>query len=148
MLEDDTQEEGYRIAFIGERKKIFDLPFSIPSAIFGPFYFLYRKDWSLSIVLLICYFASHVYMIQNSITDDIGLFLRLIINIIYAFLFNNRYLSLVDKKIDYIKKTNPKKTKAELIEECKRQGRTLNIFVVLIVIILYVAGIVLLRQAK
>ena len=144
----EKEQEGYRIAFIGERKKAFDMPFSIPSAIFGPFYFLYRKDWSLSIILLICYLASHVYMIHNSITEDIGLLLRLIINIIYAFLFNNRYLSLVDKKIAFIQKTNPDKSKAELIEECKKQGRTLNIGIVLIVFILYVMGIILLNQTK
>ncbi len=147
-MQEEKIQEGYRIAYIGERKKAFDMPFSIPSAILGPFYFLYRKDWSLSIVLMICYFASHVYMIQNSITDDLGLLLRFIINIIYAFLFNNRYLSLVDKKIAFILKTNPDKTKAELIEECKKQGRTLPIGVVIIILILYITGIVLLKQAK
>jgi hypothetical protein len=147
-MQEEKIQEGYRIAYIGERKKAFDMPFSIPSAIFGPFYFLYRKDWSLSIVLMICYFASHVYMIQNSITDDLGLLLRFIINIIYAFLFNNRYLSLVDKKIAFILKANPDKTKVELIEECKKQGRTLHIGIVLVIMILYVIGIVLLNNAK
>ena len=148
MSKKEREENPFEIAFIGKRENYFQEPFSIPSAIFGPFYFLYRKDWTLTVIIMICYFASHIYMLYNSITEDIGLLFRLILNIIYGFLFNSHYLTLVKKKVEWIKETNPNDTEKELLEKCKKQGGTLPIGFVILAVILYIIGIILLNQTK
>ena len=130
-----TSEQDYINAYIGNNAFI-NLPFSIPAALLGPFYYLYKKMFSIGIILIIIYIASYIYL-----SEDLGLILRLIINIILAAKFNSKYREDVEKRIQLIKNQNQNATSTELLEICKKKGQPLSIGILIIIIILYFTSI-------
>lgn len=130
-----TSEQDYIDAYIGNSALI-NLPFSFPAILLGPFYYLYRKMFSIAIILIILYISSYVYL-----NEDLGLILRLVINIVLAFKFNKKYKEDVEKRIKIIKIQNQNATSTELLDICKRKGKPLSSGILFIVIILYFASI-------
>ena len=130
-----TSEQDYINAYIGNNAFI-NLPFSIPAALLGPFYYLYKKMYSTGIILIILYIASYIYL-----NEDLGLILRLLMNIILAIKFNKKYKDEVEKRIQLIKNQNQNATSTELLEICKKKGQPLSIGILFIIIILYFASI-------
>lgn len=138
-----TSDEDYIKAYIGKTdSKWFNQQFSIPEAILGPFYYLYRKQFPQAIILIILYIASYRYMGDNS------LFIRFGINIILAFIFNKNYLKEVNRRVNIIKKQNQNATSDELLEKCKRQGGTLTAVQVLAAMAIYFITIIVITTIK
>ncbi len=129
IQEQVTSDQDYIDAYIGN-KAFFNIPFSIPAVLLGPFYFLYRKMFSTGIILIILYVASYIYLNEN-----LGLMLRLLMNIFLAFTFNKKYIEDAEKKVQIIKNQNASST--ELLEICKKKGKPLSLGILFVIIILY-----------
>ena len=134
-----TSDEDYKNAFIGINQNLVKSGFSIFAAIFGPFYCLYRKLWTEGIILLIIYIASYRYL-----SDNVGMLLRITLNIILAFKFNHLYANEVEKRVQNIKRENQDFTSQEILEACKRKGGTVKIGVIFFFIIIYFSCITIL----
>lgn len=139
-----TSEEDYIDFYIGQNAIwIKNQNFSIPTAFFGPFYLLYRKLWTQGIILLILYIGSYLYIGEN-----LGIALRVIINIIMAIRFKEMYLTDVERKVEQIKTQNPDKTSTELLEECKKKGGVLGMGKVIIILFFYFVIVILLTNKE
>lgn len=129
-----TSDDAYRLAFIGANKEsIIKVPFSIPTLIFGPLYFMYRKMIALGIALIAITFIFKIY-IDPEIASTFSFFL----NLILAIKFRDIYLNHVNNKVKEIRENNPNKTSTELLEECSKQGNTLSIKHITIIVIIYI----------
>ena len=129
-----TSDDAYRLAFIGTNKEsIIKVPFSIPTLIFGPLYFMYRKMIALGIALIAITFIFKIY-IDPEIASTFSFFL----NLILAIKFRDIYLNYVNNKVKQIRENNPNKTSTELLEECSKQGSTLSIKHIVIIVIIYI----------
>lgn len=134
-----TSDEDYKNAFIGINQNFVKSGFSIFAAIFGPFYCLYRKLWTEGIILLIIYIASYRYL-----SDNVGMLLRITLNIILAFKFNHLYANEVEKRVQTIKRENQDSTSQEILEACKQKGGTVKAGVLFFFVIIYFTCITIL----
>ena len=130
------KEEEYISSYINTNENWINYPVSLPAAIFGPFYLIYRKEYTRGIVFILLFIVSHAYLPEN-----VGLTLRIISNLFLSITHNRNYKSYVYSNVEKIKQENPKMSHKELIRECKKKGGTLNILVMTIILILYIMGI-------
>lgn len=139
-----TSDNDYIDAYIGPNAVwIKKQSFSILTAFFGPFYLLYRKLWTQGIILLILYICSYVYLFEN-----LGIVLRVVINIIMAIKFREIYITVVEKRIQQIKTQNADKTSSELLEECKNKGGSWSIGKLFFILCLYFIIVVILLNKE
>lgn len=81
--------------------------------LFGSTYLLYRK----------LYLYGFLYFLISLLLSYFNLFyVAFIIQIVLCFLFYKIYLNYVDKKVFYIKKSNPNLSFDDLKEKCRKQG--------------------------
>lgn len=136
-----TSDDAYRLAFIGTNKEsIIKTTFSLPTLIFGPLYFLYRKMIALGLALIVITFILKFY-----IHPDVSSVFIFLLNIILAIKFRNIYLNHVNNKVKEIRENNPNKTSTELLEECSKQGNTLSFknFVIIVIIYIFLSEVAL-----
>lgn len=118
--------------------------FSILTAFFGPFYLLCRKLWLQALILIVIYIFSHLYLQEN-----IGMLLRVILNILTAAKFKDIYKKEVKNRVEYIEKQNKGKSSEEIMDICKIQGGLLPLIIVIMVFVFYVISIgILLNQER
>ncbi len=122
--------------------KIMKRTFSIPSFFLGMYYYLYRKMYLLGLLFLLIAigFTIGSYFIPDnmSIYFFIGYStLMFILNIVVSITFNRLYVNHANRKINSIKKRNPKITKFELEERIRYSGGT-NILAPLLAILLII----------
>lgn len=109
--------------------KIMRRGFSFPTFFLGMYYFFYRKMYLLGLAFLIVtiLFSVVVYFIPQDISLYLVLgylALVLIFNIVLSISFNRMYVNYANRKIESIKRKNPKITKFELEERIKYSGGT------------------------
>lgn len=92
----------------------------------GILYVFYRKMWLLGIIWYV------LLVIINNLLRSFAGIVGFIINIVIAFIFKERYLEHVNKKVEEIKNRNQNKTQDEIMEICRKKGGTtlIPIFVV------------------
>ena len=134
-------DSQYIKAYIGKNYKWFKNSFSIPGALFGPLYCLYRKQWKIGIPNMILLILINLY-----IPESLSTLLRLIINMIIAFSFNQLYIKDIQKSIEMIKKQNPNTTEEEINKICKKEGKPLNIMMITSIALLYFFLIVIIQN--
>lgn len=116
----DSGEDKYIKAYIGKNyESIKKMKFSIPSLIFGPIYFIYRKIWGYALAAIII-ILSATFLLNSDLTDAV----TLIINIFFACKFQNIYLKQAEDKVEQIKQQGLDKSTTELLEVCKKKGGT------------------------
>lgn len=103
-------------AYVGNYQSFRDVNFNIFYLLFGPFYAIYRKLYTLgfgiiALELLVLVFDIKLYGI-----------LSLVVNIAIALMFNNLYLRTVTKKVDSLRRNNPNKTRDEMLKYCRNIG--------------------------
>ena len=131
-------DKDYENAFIGKNFNWFQIKMSIPAVVFGPFYFLYRKMYGQAILLIILYLITYSYL-----QEETGIFVRFVLNIIFAIKANQIYLKEVHTRIENIKKRNQNADSKELLELCKKAGGTCSIMFIIIVMMFYFTVIAL-----
>lgn len=129
-----TSDEDYIKAYIKTNYyRIKNKKFNIGALIFGPFYCIYRKMYSLGILLLII-----ELLFVSSIGGDYTTVIELFINLYLAIKINEIYLKKVNTRIDNIKNNNPDKSSTELIKICSEEGGTLPVKKIVSAIILFI----------
>lgn len=135
-----VNKNTYKNAYLGENKKTIQKEIiSIPTFLFGPFYFLYRKLWFFGIFILILYIYSYLY-----IPESAGILIRVAFQFLLALIFPKIYPSIVERKIEQIEKNNPTKEEEEKIELCKKKGNPLKLRWIGVILVIYVGLIALL----
>lgn len=114
--------DDYLKAYIGKNyDKIIKQKFSIPTFIFGPLYFLYRK----------MYIYAPVYLLLLILLGPIT-------TLIISFFFNKIYIYHANKKIKEIKQKYNTESEEQILEHCKKSGGRNIIIPILIGIILII----------
>ena len=108
-----------------EYNKIKNTKFSIPTFLFVPFYFLYRKLYTIGLLWLL------LIIIFSWIFPTILFFISLILSTTFTYI----YLSVVTKKVEEIKKENKNLDKDTIKQRCKTKGGV-NYIIPIILIIL------------
>lgn len=119
--------------FIGKNQKnIINQKISLYALLFGPFYTLYRKIYSESIILILLYLVTTIYLDSN-----FDILLKLTINLFLALAFRKMYLTHARNKIN---KLREEENYQNLIN---KSGGTLHIHSIIAVFIMFI-GIVML----
>lgn len=119
--------------FIGKNhKNIINQKISLYALLFGPFYTLYRKIYSESIILILLYLVTTIYLDSN-----FDIILKLTINLFLALTFRKMYLTHARKKINQLRK---EENSQNLIN---KSGGTLHIHSIIAIFITFI-GIVML----
>ncbi len=127
VTDDDLLKE-----YIGPNyDKIENCNFSIPAFLFGGYYFIYRKMFLCSVVLILLSLSCIFVLKQYAV------FGILLIALFFSFLFRNIYISHCKRKIQRIKLKNPSKNNSELISVCKEKGGTSVLILILTIVLLY-----------
>lgn len=114
-------------AFIGNNaEKIKHNSFSVCTFVFRGVYFMYRKMYLYGFLWLVGIPLVFMFL------PGIGILLPLISAIVLGIKFKDIYLGFVKEKVNEIKRLNPNKKHAELVEICRKQGGT-NIIPVIII---------------
>ena len=92
--------------------------FSVPTFFLGITYFLYRKMWLLSFLMII--FNLLISLIFNSL----GALINIVISILLAVNFKKIYLNHAQKKVERIKLKYSATGQEELIQLCRKKGGT------------------------
>lgn len=117
---------------------------------FGSLYLLYRKCYSMGIILTLLSIINYVLVI---FFPDLFLlsYAVPIVNIVLSFNFKQEYLNTCNEKIDEIIKNNPNSDMDELKQICKVKGGTSAVTVVLtyvIEILLLLIGLMFLNLSS
>lgn len=138
-IENDNNNNSYLSdkllieAYVGKNyEKINNNKFSIPTLLFGFFYFLYRK------LYLYTFFLFLLYIVTGILFYDYIYIVNIIISILLAINFSNIYMSFVKQKINEIKIENKNKSNDELLEICKKRGGTSAIPVVVVSLSIFI----------
>lgn len=117
-------DEDYVREYVGDNYESFKhTKFNFLAFFFNMYYFLYRK----------CYLEAIAWFFITIIVAFIGSFfeidaiagtLLIILRIIIGINFNNYYLGKAKNKVEQIKQQNPDKSNNEIIEICRRKGKT------------------------
>lgn len=114
-------DEKYIANYIGDKYlSIKNSKFSLPTIIFGPLYFAYRKLYYYAILWIIALVAVYYY-----IPD----YLEVIYWCSNAFLatkFTNIYLDKVEQRVDKLKHESLDLTSQEILDKCKKIGGTIK----------------------
>ena len=113
---------------------------SLPSFFFGSLYYLYRKMYSLGILLIILSlsFSIGIYYIPDDYKIYVGcayLVLSFVINIVLLIKFNSIYINHANRKINKIKTKYKNESRFEIMERIKYAGSTNLLAPVLAIII-------------
>ena len=110
-------DEKYIEAYIGPNySNIKNNNFSIATLLFGGFYMLYRKMYSLAFIYFI------LDLLSTILLKDFSKIINFAIRIVMAIKFKKLYLEKVERKVEQIKQSNLDKTSNELLNECQKKG--------------------------
>ena len=112
-------DEKYIANYVGPNYKIIKKSkFSIPTLIFGPLYFIYRKLYFYAFIWIIFQVAVSYYLPEYY--DVIELFVTIFI----ATKFSTIYLDKVEQRVDKIKHESLDLTSSEILDKCTKVGGT------------------------
>ena len=112
-------DEKYIANYVGPNYKIIKKSkFSIPTLIFGPLYFIYRKLYFYAFIWIIFQAAVSYYLPEYY--DVIELFVTIFI----ATKFSTIYLDKVEQRVDKIKHESLDLTSSEILDKCTNIGGT------------------------
>lgn len=106
--------------------------FSIPAAIFGPFYLIYRKMHKEAFILIIVYITTYLYT-----KDTVGIIIRLLLNILTACIINRYYYKQAKKQTELVQKKNEDKEEKEVLQLCRKKGGTNSPKIIIIIFMIY-----------
>lgn len=130
-LNDSGNEDKYVKAYVGPNyEHIKRDTISIPTIIFGPLYFLYRKLYKQGIIFLILTIIPDLFLKSNLAT-----IVSLGIRIFYTLKFKDMYFKHAEEKVEKIKQENLDKTTNELFDICNKTGGTSLNFIKIIIAI-------------
>ena len=130
-------DKDYLDAFMGRDSRSFqENNFSFMALIFGPFYLLYKKIYTIS---LLFFFG---ILLIYSYHEELALFLILVSHLYLGFQFPSIYFHFCQKKVDEIRLSNPEKTSYELLDLCRKEGsHSIPISVVILIEVIMVSFI-------
>lgn len=116
-------------AYVGNYESFRNTNFNIFYLLFGPFYALYRKLYSLGFGLIIFRIILLLFDIK------LYVILSLVLDIAISLMFNNMYLRHVSKKVETIKRNLLGKSRDEVLRYCRSVGGTSILLPILLYII-------------
>lgn len=116
---------------------------SAPTLLFGPFFYIYKKMWSYSLYFFLIYVLAD--LIPN---PSLSILTKATSNIIFAILYRFQYLKHAKNQVDKIINYNEDKSKDEIIKLCKIKGKSIDIKIIIIIILIYIGSIILLKTDK
>lgn len=124
----DELIEGY----VGNKyEKIKNSHFSIPTLLFGPIYFLYRK----------LYLYGFIWFLVEAILLPISVIMAIIIRFLLAIGFSTIYLTEVKKRVENLRVLNQNINRDLLINRCKIKGGTNKTILAIMLLIIIMFGI-------
>ena len=107
-------DEKYIANYVGNKYlSIKNSKFSLPTLIFGPLYFIYRKLFLYGLLLFIINLVIINFTNLSMATTAIS--------VVIAIVFNKIYIPEVRKRVQKIKQKNPDKSLTELKEICAKK---------------------------
>lgn len=144
MKKDKEKKHNDLEIYIGKNYNIItEQIISLNALLFGPFYTLYRKIYSKSIILILIYLVTGIYLNSN-----IYIFLNITINFILALYFRKMYINYAKNKINKIRKNYSEKKENEIIQIIKKTGGTLPIHYLITVIIIFIGTITIVTNKE
>lgn len=128
--------------YIGKNYKYIESqPISLCALLFGPFYLLYRKIYSESIIVILLFLVTSTFLSSN-----IDILIKIAINFVIAISFKRLYLINITKKLKQIRENNSDKSKDEITKIIEESGSTLSLKKIIPIIILYIGIIAIMNN--
>ncbi len=113
------KKEDYIENYIGKKyQEVKQNDFSTYAALLGPFYLISKKMIMKGIILI------SIILLIGYYNINLALLISIIIHIILGFQFNKMYLKDAQEKTEEIIMNNTNKSNTELLEICKKSGKT------------------------
>jgi len=134
IINEINQNDILLNAYIGKNiDKLTNNKFSWCCFFFGPFYTLYRKMWKFTFIWFLIVILINFLLHETGIINS---FIGLIVNIIAAIIFKERYLVKANNMIKKVKIKYPNSSIDDLAKICKKCGGTSAVPIILLIIML------------